>query len=164
MFLAPKIYSTFKESVPYSVKMDSNKEVISNLKFIGKLKKGDKINTKFMYVQPDGITTRISRTFINYDNRNNALHFVDKTVNDAIKLIELYSDSNKMLEKKMCRHLVDDLKASKVGLVNLKETYSEDLKFKCDMETILQSIDSKLSEMFEEHEEEEEEEEETSLP
>ena len=94
--------------------MESGKEIISSLKFIGKLQKGDKINTKFMYRQPDGLPTRISRTFINQDNRHNTINFIQN---------------------------------SREGLVNLKETYACDLKFCCDMDTILQTIHSKLKEV-----------------
>ncbi len=69
-----QIYKYFRKFKEYKVRnsntkeMDATNEVISSLKFIGKLKKGDKINTKFMYTQPDGVWTRFSRTFINQDD------------------------------------------------------------------------------------------------
>ena len=44
--------------------METDKEVISRLKFIGKVQKGEKINVKYMFIQPEGIITRISRTII----------------------------------------------------------------------------------------------------
>jgi hypothetical protein len=46
----------------------------------------------------------------------------------------------------MCNNLIDDLKKSKSGIVNLKDTYVEDIKFCCDLETLLQMIDAKLIE------------------
>ena len=46
----------------------------------------------------------------------------------------------------MCKNLVEDLKNSKKGLMNLKETYNLDIKFCCDIDTLLQMIDAKLSE------------------
>jgi hypothetical protein len=48
---------------------DDNKEVISRLKLIGKLSKGDKLNVKSMIIQPTGIVTSISRTLFYQDNR-----------------------------------------------------------------------------------------------
>lgn len=142
-----KFCARFKDSSSHIVKMESTKEVISSLKFIGQLEKGDKINTKFMYRQPDGLRTRISRTFINYDNRYNTLSFVHRTINNAFEVLGNYERSNKPSDKAMCVHIVDDLKQAKIGLMHLKDTYSEDLKFKCDMDTLLQVIDSKMAEI-----------------
>jgi hypothetical protein len=44
----------------------------------------------------------------------------------------------------MCCNLIVDLKNSKNGLNNLKETYTLDVKFVCDLDTLLQTIDAKL--------------------
>ena len=41
--------------------------------------------------------------------------------------------------------MLNDLKQSRIGLVNLKYTYISDTKFCCDMDTLLQLIDSNLS-------------------
>ena len=57
-----------KELYYYNIntqRMDTNKEIVSRLKFIGRIQKGEKINTRHMYVQQDDLTTTISRTFIN---------------------------------------------------------------------------------------------------
>ena len=56
--------------------MESDKEVISRLKFIGKVQKGEKINVKYMFIQPEGIATKISRSLINHCNRQNTLNHV----------------------------------------------------------------------------------------
>jgi hypothetical protein len=44
----------------------------------------------------------------------------------------------------MCANIISDLKNSKNGLNNLKETYTLDIKFVCDLDTLLQTIDAKL--------------------
>ena len=125
--------------------MESNKDVISKLKFIGKLKKGEKVNVKLLYVQQDGLVTQLSRTFLQ-DNRSKTLTFVQDTINKSFDLISYYGKSIRVSEKIMSSNLIDDLKKSKVGLVNLKETYIDDVKFCCDLETLLQLIDAKLIE------------------
>jgi hypothetical protein len=125
--------------------MESNKEVISRLKFIGKLQKGEKINVKLMYVQQDGIVTQMARTLLQ-DNRSKTLSFIQDTVNRSFELIAFYDKTNKVSEQIMCKNLYEDLKKSKNGLVNLKDTYMEDIKFCCDLDTLLQLIDAKLSE------------------
>lgn len=128
--------------------MESDKEVISRLKFIGKVQKGEKINVKYMYVQPDSMITSISRTLVNQDNRRNTLNFVRSTVSKTFDIIGNYSTSSKMSKRHISKHIIQDLKQAKNGLRNLKDTYISDIKFCCDMDTILQEIDAKLEEIF----------------
>jgi hypothetical protein len=127
--------------------MDATNEVISSLKFIGKLKKGDKINTKFMYTQPDGMLTRIYRTLINHDNRTNALNFLQRTIHNSFEIMNNLEKSSKLSDYKIAKNIIDDLKNAKNGLTNIRETYSGDLKFNCDVSTLLQYIDSRLEEV-----------------
>ena len=125
--------------------MESNKEVISKLKFIGKLQKGEKINIRMLYVQQDGVITQFIRTFLQ-DNRSKTLSFIQDTINKSFDLITYYDKSSRLSERIMSNNLIDDLKRSKNGLVNLKDTYCDDVKFCCDLETLLQLIDAKLIE------------------
>jgi hypothetical protein len=125
--------------------METNKETLSRLKFIGKIQIGEKVNLKYMYVQEDGLITQLSRTLMQ-DNRNKTLTFMQDTVNKAFELLKCYEKSKKISEQIMCKNLVEDLKNSKKGLLNLKETYNLDIKFCCDIDTLLQMIDAKLSE------------------
>ena len=127
--------------------MESDKEVISRLKFIGKIQKGEKINVKYMFVQPEGIATRISRTLINQDNRQNTLNFVRSTIYRVFEIIRSYSSSNTESKRHICIHIIKDLQQSTNGLVNLKDTYLSDIKFCCDIDTILQEINAKLIEI-----------------
>lgn len=122
--------------------MNTDKEVISRLKFIGRLKKNEKINTQHMYVQPCGILTALSRTIFQQDNRNNTMNFIQKTVEDSFSLLEKYREEGDFI---LAGHMVDDLLSAKVGLQGLKETYMLDLKFCCDIDTLLQIISSKLN-------------------
>ena len=122
--------------------MNSDKEVISRLKFIGRIKKNEKINTQHMYVQPCGILTAITRTIFQQDNRNNTMNFVQKTVEDSFILLEKYKDEENFI---LVGLMIDDLLTAKVGLEALKETYVSDLKFCCDIDTLLQLISSRLS-------------------
>jgi hypothetical protein len=56
-----------KDKNSYEInRMNTYQEVISKLKFIGKLKKGEKVNTKQMYVQEEGLMTTLSRTLQNF--------------------------------------------------------------------------------------------------
>ena len=125
--------------------MESDNEVISRLKLIGKLQKGEKINVKYMFIQPEGILTRISRTMINQCNRTNTLNFIRGTISRTFDIISNYSTSPKEHRRHISHNVIIDLKQSKKGLFNIKDTYMDDIKFTCD--TLIQEIDSKLAEI-----------------
>ena len=145
MRIASIALNTLKDSSNYIVnRMDNNQEIISRLKFIGKLKKGEKVNTRHMYVQPDGFGTSLSRTFVYQDNRGNALNFCQETITRAFELLITYERSDKHDEQVLFGHLLNDLQHATAGLTNLKFTYVTDTKFCCDMDTLLQSITAKL--------------------
>jgi hypothetical protein len=126
--------------------MDTNQEITSKLKFIGKIKKGEKVNTRHMYVQPSGFGTSIIRTFIYQDNRGNVLNFCQETISRAFELLITYERSEKNSDHVLFSHLLIDLQQATTGLINLKFTYISDTKFCCDMDTMLQVISAKLDE------------------
>jgi hypothetical protein len=128
--------------------MELNKETISRLKFIGKIQIGDKVNLKSMYIQPDGLITQLLRS-LNQDNRSKTLIFLQDTFTKTFEILKLYEHSTKSAEQIMCANIISDLKLSKSGLCNLKETYADDIKFVCDLDTLLQTIDAKLDGGFE---------------
>tara|TARA_Y100000389_G_scaffold193698_1_gene222755 strand:+ start:2474 stop:2947 length:474 start_codon:yes stop_codon:yes gene_type:complete len=124
--------------------MDNHPEIISRLKFIGKLQKGDKINTRKMFVQSEGIITKLVRTLIRQDNRLNTLSFVQETIRRSFDLLEIYHKSSEMKFQRLYQNMIKDLQDSVNGINNLKNTYCDDIKFCCDMDTLLQLIIAKL--------------------
>jgi hypothetical protein len=144
LFYVGKI-TVFKDSVIILNKMDSKQEIISKVKFIGKVKKGEKINTRHMYVQPDGFRTTLSRTFIYQDNRGNALSFCQETIGRAFELLYVFERSDSTSDKILFKHLLQDLHQATIGLRNLKVTYLTDTKFCCDMDALLEQVDARLA-------------------
>lgn len=124
--------------------METTNELISSLKFLGNIKKGDKINIKYMFIQPDTIITTISRSFMYPDNRHNALSFISKTIEKSFNILSEYSSSDEEYKKSIKNNIIVDLKNIKTGLKNLKFAYITDSKFCCDIETIIQEVDAKL--------------------
>ena len=126
--------------------MDIKNETFSRLKLISKIQIGDKINlNKDISITPDGVITQISR-MLYQENRMKTLVFVQDTINKTFEILKCYERSNKKTDIMMCKNLLKDLKSSKIGLSNLKETYSIDVKYQCDIEVVLQLIDTKISE------------------
>ena len=121
---------------------DSNKdfETLSRLKFIGHIKKGERIDVINVSVLRPSILTSLYRTFIHRDNRTNALHFIRETVTSAFEIVEFSESGSQDL-----RNIVADIRAALLGIQNIRCTYSTDLKFCCDIEIVEQFINTKLS-------------------
>lgn len=117
-------------------------EIQSRLKFISSVQIGDKINVKFMMIQKDCLTTKISRTLY-YENRQNTYNFIRDTINRALEIICPPEVLNK--NKEIIEGLIVDLNKSRQGILNLKETYMTDIKFCCDLDTILEKIKLKVN-------------------
>lgn len=122
-------------------------DIIPKLKFIGKIQKGDKINVKYMYVQPEGIFTTISRSLFKVDDRANTLIFVNNTIKKSFELLLNNIDSQKQFDKILCQNITSDLKKSKSGLMNLRETYNTDIMFCCKMDTFIEEVEAKIQDL-----------------
>lgn len=144
--LLPFIATIFRGTSP-QLQIDSNNEIISRLKFISKVKKGEKINVQYLFVQPNNLSTSLSRTFYHKDTRYNTLAFIRNTIDRSFELINFYERSEKQSEKVLRGCIIEDLRYSKEGIGNLKHTYADDIKFCCDLDTILQQIDSILNDL-----------------
>lgn len=121
--------------------MERNQELVSRLKFIGKIKKDEKINTRYIYKQPNTYATIFSRMIYSQDNRGNTLTFCKDVIYRSFDLLQSFTTPDKeMLHKQ----LVKDIQASIEGFNNLKHTYSLDTKFCCDIDTIIEDIESRL--------------------
>ena len=122
--------------------MDSSQETISRLKFIGRINKGEKINTRHIYTQPYGFVTSISRMFVYQDNRGNTLNFCHTTITRSFELLTSFDLSTKNSDKILYINLLKDLQQAISGLINLKHTYITDTKLCCDLDTLLECIKS----------------------
>lgn len=130
---------------------DNNHDTITRLKFLSKIRKGEKINVQNNMLQPDSWATTLSRTVFNTDNRQNTLTYVQNTINSGFQLFGLYIKSEKLSEKKLAEQIIEDIANAKNGINNLKHTYVEDTMFCCSIETYIQTIDAKLSEFQEKY-------------
>lgn len=122
-------------------------DIIPKLKFIGKIQKGDKVNVKHMYIQPMNIVSRISRSFFNIDDRANTLIFIATTIKNAFDLLLQHLENNKQFDIITAQNIVLDLRSSRNGLLNLKETYNDDVMFCCKIDALIQDTDAKLIEL-----------------
>ena len=127
--------------------MDSSEELISKLKFLSKIQKGEKMNVGGMFMQLDCFKTTVSRTIWNVDSRQNTLTFIEKVLNNSTELIELFLNSTQHAQYVMASNIMKDLESSKDGIRNLKITYNNDVMFCSKIDTFIQWVDAKLIEI-----------------
>ena len=126
--------------------MEDCQDIISKLKFLSKIGKGHKVNVNLLSLQDDGMVTSLSRSLWNTDNRQNAITFIQNTINSGFNLIFRYAKSERESEKIIAKEMIIDLINSKAGIHNLKTAYTVDTMFCCSIDTFIQNIDAKLKE------------------
>jgi hypothetical protein len=142
-----------RHSANGSVCSADDKEMISRLKFIGKINKNEKINTYDICVQPNNVWTSLSRTLVGVESKETTFSFIRITVDRVFGILEKYNRMGKQQHSfpeyndSMRSNLIQDLNNSLAGLTNIKSTYREHIKFCCDLETIIQEITSRVGDL-----------------
>ena len=127
--------------------MCDNIDLIAKIKFISKIKQGEKINTKAgFFIQNDSLISRISRSFYYQDTRTNTITFISDTLIQVFHLLKLYMTTSKISDITMCINVIEDINNMKKGIINLQQTYQDDAIIVSKLETFVQEIDSKLLE------------------
>ena len=124
-----------------------NDELVPRLKFIAKLNKGDKINVKNMYIQQNNLIDKLSRTLFHVDDRSNTLLFVTDTIRLALEMLSTFLLSREPYFVSQARNLATDLRAAKKGLLNLKETYADDVMFTCKIDALIEECEARLDDL-----------------
>lgn len=127
--------------------MDFNQEITSKLKVIGKMEKGKKFDPYNMCMQEDCLYTSIIRTMKKI-NRWIVLDFCQETIGRSYELLITYERSDKDVDKILYTHLIRDLRNSITGLLNLRFNYSDDVNFCSKVDTLIESIEARLTKYY----------------
>jgi len=117
---------------------DKVQEIMTKLKFILKIGKGEKLSVSQNKLMLDSNWVRIQRSIWMPDNRQNTLMYVERILTSVLELL--------VTDPKREQVLLHDLSESRSGLKNLKITYKDDTYFCCTIDTYLEIIESKLLE------------------
>jgi hypothetical protein len=140
----------------FSMVGDNNvQDVMSRLKFISKIKRGEKINVKDLFVRDnDSILQRLLRSVKNYstyisgsdivESKEATLIFIKDTVNSSINLISMYRKNKEKFSQDIADLLVKNLEESKTGIHNSIGTYEADRKFMAHAEAIMQTLEARI--------------------
>lgn len=128
-------------------------ELMSRLKFISRVGKQEKINLKSFTFEANTLWGSFRR-FFNAENRTGTLDFLRTTVLDSFELlIHTLGDESNHAGKQFAQHLLEDLVASKYGIMNLQNTYADDKFLVSHLQTLLQTIDVKIDYLLQNHNE-----------
>lgn len=139
-FLPPQI-NTIRNTC-----LEDNAEIISQLKFISKIKPGEQVNVDNLSICSRNIFSGIYRSVYG-ESREKTFHYFSVTIRRAFEKIQAYSNSEKISERMICLNLIENLQTSMEGLENAKDTYKDDRRFVCDIETLIEGIQGKLGEL-----------------
>ena len=90
----------------------------SKLKFIGKIKPGQKINVETQSIQDNTYWTSMSRT-ISSESRNKVYNYLSDVIQDSLSILDSLSNSSNEYDIRVCKNLITDL-------INFRK-YSENL-------------------------------------
>ncbi len=131
---------------------ESQQDIISKLKFLGRVGKGEKINVKELTLQSEGWVTAAKRTLWTVDNRNNTMSFIQTTIQAAFNLIDALVKNNSNLgNKQIAKTMALDILSANSGISNLKTTYSDDTFFCCGIDTYMETLKARIAELKQKH-------------
>ena len=79
-----------------------------------------------------------------FDDRLKYLSFIQNTIQAAFNLIQLLSKNNGISDQELARTIIRDIGLAKIGINNLKTTYSEDTFFCCSVDTYVETVGARL--------------------
>jgi hypothetical protein len=125
--------------------LEENGEIISQLKFISKIKPGEQINVDSLSICSRNMFSGIYRTLYG-EGREKTFHYFNITVRRAFEKLSAFCNSERISDHMLCSQIVENLQGCIEGLTNAKDTYKDDRRFVCDVETLIENIDSRLEE------------------
>lgn len=126
--------------------LEENGEIISQLKFISKIKPGEQVNVDNLSICSRNIFSGIYRTMYG-EGREKTFHYFNVTIRRAFEKLAAYTNSERMADHMLCCQLVENLQGCIEGLSNAKDTYKDDRRFVCDVETLIEGVESRLQEI-----------------
>ena len=120
-------------------------DIVSKLRFISKIKGGEKIDVGSFTVVEDYILDKMYRTFIGRDeSREKTLDFIQKITGCALGMIIKFSNSNNEYETRLGRMILNTLKEARPGISSLIDTYKNDRMYTSKIETLINILDTKI--------------------
>lgn len=125
----------------------SVQDIISRLKFISTVEPGEKIDVSTQTIMPNTYMNQIYNAFMRSEGRMDTLNFVRQSVTDAFDLLGSYTTRDNSYDRRIAHMIVDALVSSRRGILALTDTYKHDRMLTSRIETLVDLLDAKLSEL-----------------
>jgi hypothetical protein len=123
---------------------DSRRQVLTRLKFIGRLQPHDKIDSRTLRIESNSIITPLKRLFVTGDSRETTLNFFSSTIDRSFEIIAGHINSKNVADRIFCANVIQDLIASVKGLRATQGTYADDNYTVCEIDVIVQAVQAKI--------------------
>jgi len=127
-------------------------DIIADLKFIARIKPGEKIYVNSRSIGRDCIMTSVYRTFLGWgESREKTLNFIQEKCDEAHKCLEKLSEDKSMsvngmgmvqnsIYDDLIAELIKSLKSIFQGLAGIRKTYEDDRMFTSKIDTFRQNL------------------------
>lgn len=123
-------------------------DTLSKLRFIAKIKPGDKLDINSMTLMEDSWSTTVYRTYRSIvakkESKSDALEFFRTVIGEAFDLATKYLSSNDKFFLDIGVQIVELLQLAKVGINNHIQTYTHDSFHTAKVESLITILDTKL--------------------
>lgn len=127
--------------------MESTNDILSQLKFIARIRPGTKIHVSDKRLEEPSWFTSLSRWLLWPDQRNNAYDFLEFTFARSFEILNSYLVSESISKQTQSRRIFRDIRLALGGVKALKQTYSSDDLFCCKLETLKEEVEALIEEL-----------------
>ena len=129
-----------------SIRLERQREILTRLKFIGTIGPHEKIDVRGLRVESNSFFTPLKR-LLSGESRETTHGFLSQTIERSFEILAVYTHSDKKGDLCTAANIVKDLLHATTGLKNIQKTYSDDKLFVCNLETQLEAINARLTEL-----------------
>lgn len=129
----------------------STQEVLTRLKFIGTIQPGEKLNVSSLKIEQASSYIAPIKRYLYNESRQETYNFVYNIIEQAFVILFTLAPSAKISDNMVCSNIIQDLHQALQGVKSLQETYKDDKMFVCELETLIQAVESKILEARQKH-------------
>lgn len=119
-------------------------QIISELKFLSKVKPLQKINVSTKEILSNTYNERFRRTLLRTEDKIATLNYVRKVINESIDQLYFFKSLTDPFYHQLGEIIKKEIMAARHGIESLSRTYSSNDALSSDFESIITSINVKL--------------------
>lgn len=123
-------------------------EIIILLKWLSTITEGNKLYITSLTISPNNLFTKLYRTFIKSESREDTLEFLYFIINKSLEILDDFNTKlnecdNENKKMNICfqiNNLVNAICDSVSGIISLKKTYDDDKMFSCFIDNLIENL------------------------